>query len=60
MFPMCNFCMVVSHTCQKSIYHLYTEVISIIFALRNYESLGKRLYSYNAELYFQLSPKLSI
>lgn len=41
MFPMCNFCMVNSHTCQEIIYHLYTEAISIItFALRKYESLG--------------------
>lgn len=40
MFPMCNFCLAVSRTCQEIIYHLYTEAISITFALRKYESLG--------------------
>lgn len=34
MFPVSNFCMAVSHTCQEMIYHLYSEAISITFALR--------------------------
>lgn len=41
MSPMRNFCLALSHTCQKIIYHLYTEAISIIFALSKHESFDK-------------------
>lgn len=41
MFPMRNFCLALSHTCQKIIYHLYTEAVSIIFAVRKHESFDK-------------------
>lgn len=60
MFPMYNFCLVDSQTCQEIIYHLYTETIQITFALKKYESLGYRLYAYNTQLHFQFTHKLVI
>lgn len=52
-----------SHEPVKKIYHLYTEAMSITFALRKYKSSGKRLYLYkhtpsfpvNLQAYYMIS-----